>query len=273
MSRHFTTAHSRRLRIGAVTYLNAKPLTISLPHFIPKADIVIDYPSRLADGLRAGELDVAMIPSIEYARQPNCTIVSNACIASNGPVRSVKLYSRVPVERITSLAMDAGSRTSATLARILLKERYDINPAICSLAMGASVDDVWADAIMLIGDRGMLPAEGPFEFVWDLGEQWTHWTGLPFVFAMWIARPGLSLPDLPNLLAEARDDGLTRLEEIAKRESPILGIAEVDCLSYLRDTLKFHLGEKERNAVERFYELAGRQDLAPSGVKLAFHSN
>jgi chorismate dehydratase len=261
----------RPVRIGAVTYLNAKPLIISLAKLAPHAEIVIDFPSRLADALGAGELDVAMIPSIEYARQTGCTIVSDACIACDGPVRSVKLYSRVPVEEIRSLALDEGSRTSAALARILLRARFGLNPAVCILPLGASVDDIWADAMLLIGDRGMLPTSGEFNFVWDLGEQWSAWTDLPFVFAMWIARPGVDLQGLEHVLSAARDDGLTRLEEIARCESPLLGISEEDCLSYLRDHLKFRLGDRQRQALQRFYKLAENQHLAPAGVKLAFY--
>jgi chorismate dehydratase len=259
------------IRVGAVTYLNAKPLIVSLAKLAPEVEIVFDVPSRLADALAAGQLDVAMIPSIEYARQTGCTVVSDACIACDGPVRSVKLYSRVPIEEIRSLALDEGSRTSAALARILLQEQFGLNPAICLLPLGASVDDVWADAMVLIGDRGMLPTGGDFTFVWDLGEQWSAWTGLPFVFAMWIARPGVDLQGLEQVLSAARDDGLTRLEEIARCEAPLLGISEADCLSYLRDHLKFRLGDRQRQALQRFYTLAERQGLAPAGVQLAFY--
>jgi chorismate dehydratase len=271
MSTFVCATHPHRIRVGAVTYLNAKPLIVALAQLAPHAEIVIDVPSRLADALGAGQLDVAMIPSIEYARQTGCAIVSDACIACDGPVRSVKLYSRVPVEKISSLALDEGSRTSATLARILLKEQFGLQPALCLLPLGASVDDVWADAMLLIGDRGMLPTGGEFKFVWDLGEQWSLWTGLPFVFAMWIARPGVDLQGLEGVLAAARDEGLTRLEEIAHCEAPALGISETECLSYLRDHLKFRLGDRERQALQLFYTLAERQNLAPAGVKLAFY--
>ncbi len=102
-----------RIRVGAVAYLNARPLIFSLARRRTEVEIVIDLPSRLADALAAGRLDVAMIPSIEYARGPDYAIISDACIACNGAVRSVKLYSRVPLERLRSLALDEGSRTSA----------------------------------------------------------------------------------------------------------------------------------------------------------------
>ena len=97
-----------KIRVGAVTYLNAEPLIVALAELAPHARSSIDYPSRLADALAAGRLDVAMIPSIEYARHPGYTIVSDACIACDGPVRSVKLYGRVPVEDIHTLALDEG---------------------------------------------------------------------------------------------------------------------------------------------------------------------
>jgi chorismate dehydratase len=266
------------IRIGAVTYLNARPLVFSLaklapqvPKLAPPLEVVVDLPSRLADALGAGRLDVAMIPSIEYARGDDYTIISDACIACDGPVRSVKLYSRVPVERIRTLALDEGSRTSAAMVRILLKERFDVWPETRPLPIGAAPDDVPADAVLLIGDRGMLPANGAFEFEWDLGEQWSQWTGLPFVFAMWIARPGIDLSGVGAVLSAARDDGIRRLDEIAREAAPTIGIPESECLAYLRDNLEFHLGPRQRQGVERYFMLAGRHGLAPAGVTLRFH--
>jgi chorismate dehydratase len=262
-----------KVRVGAVTYLNAKPLVAALAEVAPRAQLVIDHPSRLADALAAGRLDVAMIPSIEYARHGGYTIVSDACIACDGPVRSIKLYGRVPVEDIHTLALDEGSRTSAALAVILLAERFGVRPKTQPLPLGAAAGDSAADAVLLIGDRGLAPSNGRFEFVWDLGEEWSRWTGLPFVFALWIARPGVDLRGFAAALAAARDEGLRRFAEIARREAPALGIAEEDCLSYLRDHLEFRLGPRQRQGLERFFELAARNDLAPTDVKLVFHNS
>lgn len=259
-----------RVRVGAVTYLNAKPLIAALAEVDSDLDIVIDYPSRLADALVAGRLDVAMIPSIEYARNPGFSIISDACIACDGPVRSVMLYGRVPVEDVHSLALDEGSRTSAALARILLKERFGVTPNVQPLPIGATLNDTSADAVLLIGDRGMTPVSGTFEFVWDLGEEWSRWTGLPFVFSVWVARPGVDLRGVAKTLTKARDLGLTRFEEIAKRESPIIGIPEADCLSYLRDHLEFRLGRRQQQGLERYFALAGSMGLAPAEAKLRF---
>jgi chorismate dehydratase len=268
-----SAAERSRVRVGAVTYLNARPLIVALPEIDPQLEIVIDYPSRLADALAAGELDVAMIPSIEYARNPGCSIVSDACIACDGPVRSVKLYGRVPVEDVHSLALDEGSRTSAALAQILLKDRFGVTPRLLPLCIGATLDDTPADAVLVIGDRGMTPVGGVFEFVWDLGEEWSRWTGLPFVFSLWVARPGVNLQGVGKTLAAARDLGLTRLAEIARREARVIGIPEADCLSYLRDHLEFRLGRRQRQGLERFFALAGRMRLAPADVKLVFHED
>jgi chorismate dehydratase len=263
--------HHERLRIGGVSYLNSVPLVDGLRRLAPDADVVVDFPSRLADRLAQGDLDVALIPSIEYFRQSRRVIVSDACVACDGPVRSVKLYSRVPVEQIRSLALDEGSRTSAALSRILLAERFGCRPRLEPLPIGSTIDDSPADAAVLIGDRGMHYVPGQFAFVWDLGAQWRAWTGLPFVFAMWIARAESDLERLANVLEAARDEGLARLAEIARIESPRVGLPEAECLAYFRENLRFHLGPREQQGLELFYRLAEQHHLAPPGVQLVFH--
>ena len=268
MAEESATNERDPLRVGAVGYLNARPLTFALARLAPDAEVIVDLPSRLADGLTEGRLDVALVPSIEYFRNPGATIVSDACVACDGPVRSVKLYGRVPVDRIRSLALDEGSRTSAALTRILLKERFGLEPDLEQLPIGASVADSTADATMLVGDRGLHSPEGSFEFVWDLGQEWSHWTGLPFVFAMWIARPDVETAGLDELFAAVRDEGVRRLDQIARSEAPVLGIPEQECLSYLRDHLRFRLASRERRGLATFCRLASRHGLVPAGARL-----
>lgn len=118
-----------RVCIGAVNYLNSKPLIEGLAEALPQADLQLDFPSRLADRLLAGTLDVALVPSIASLLSPRFEVVSDACVATRGPVLSVKLYSRVRPAEIGTLALDAGSRTSATLVRILLAERHGVFPS------------------------------------------------------------------------------------------------------------------------------------------------
>jgi len=259
------------IRLGAVSYLNARPLVFCLAELAPAAEIVVDYPSRLADGLAAGHLDAALVPSIEYFRQPGSTIVSDACVACDGPVRSVKLYGRVPVEQVRTLALDEGSRTSAALTRILLKERFALEPETERLPLGASFEDTRADAVMLIGDRGLSDPAGEFEFVWDLGEEWSRWTGLPFVFAMWIARPGVETAELDRLLRAARDEGVQRFPQIAREAASPLGLPEAECLAYLEHNLIFRLGPREKRGLETFGRCAARHGLIAKEVPLVFH--
>jgi chorismate dehydratase len=259
------------IRIGVVSYLNARPLSLCLARLAPGAQIVVDVPSRLADALGSGDLDVALVSSIQHFRTPGSTIVSDACVACRGRVRSLKLYGRVLPERVHTLALDEGSRTSAVLTRILLKERFGLEPRIERLPIGASAEDTAADAVMLIGDRGMRPVEGRFAFVWDLGEEWVRWTGLPFVCAMWVARPRADLDGLEQVLEAARDEGQRRLAQIARLAAPEVGIPEEECLAYLQDDLVFRLGERERQGLLVFSQYAVRHGLAATGGKLVFY--
>jgi chorismate dehydratase len=258
------TIPRKATRIGAVRYLNARPLTHALAQAAPWAELVFDFPSRLADRLAAGDLDVAMIPSIEFARRADYRVVSDACIACQGPVLSVKLYGRVPPDKIGTLALDDGSRTSAVLTQILLKEQFGVRPEIQPLPLGGDISEASADAVLLIGDRGMAAVNGKFDFVWDLGERWTTWLGLPFVFALWIARPDVDVDLLAAALTMARDEGLLRLDEIAARESPKLAISEAECLTYLRDYLHFYFGAREQEGLRRFFNLAAKHGFIES---------
>ena len=259
-----------RLRVGAVNYLNTKPLVCGLESLAPEVELIFDFPSRLADDLAAARLDVALIPTIEFFRDPTYSVVSDACIACRGPVLSVKLFCRKPLEDIRTLALDEGSRTSVALVRILLKERFGLMPALEGLPVKASIEDTQADAVLLIGDRAIHSPPGTFAAVWDLGDQWRRWSGLPFVFAMWTARAGVDLSDIEPQLSAARDRGLASLEEIADREAPPLGLTQPQCLAYLRDNLHFQLGDREQLGLQLFYNRAAAMELAPTGVHFGF---
>ena len=256
-----TSVTPKPIRIGAVSYLNSKPLIEGLPELLPGAELLLDYPSRLADDLSAGLLDVALIPSVECFGDEGYRIVSDACVATRGPVLSVKLYSRVPIPEIRRVALDAGSRTSAALVVILLAEQFGLHPERQPLPMGASVDATDADAILLIGDRAIHPPAEQFAETWDLGERWTNWTGLPFVFAVWAARRDADVSTIEFAFQQARDLGLQRLHEIAERESALLGISPQSAYDYLRNNLCFRMGPAEQRGLKRFGELAAKQGL------------
>ena len=254
---------SRPVRIGAVNYLNSKPLIEGLQELAEDAELILDYPSRLAEDLASGKLDVALVPSIECLFHPEYRIVSDACVATRGPVLSVKLFSRVEVDEIRSLALDEGSRTSSMLVRIMLSERCGVEPTLESLPLGCSSKDTTADAILLIGDRAIHSPEEQYKVTWDLGEEWTEWTGLPFVFALWVARQGCDLSGVEEALSRARDRGLENIDQIAHRESEKLGIPEKTAHDYLTKNLCFRLGPAEQNGMKLFHQLAANRDLVP----------
>lgn len=262
----------KNIRVGAVNYLNTKPLVYGLAELAPRTEIVFDFPSRLADQLAAGRLDVALIPSIELFQNSTYYVISDACIGCRGAVLSVKMFSRVPMERIETLALDEGSRTSVALVQILLERQYGVRPELRSLPIGAGLEDTDADAVVLIGDRAIHSPSGEFAAVWDLGDQWVAETGLPFVFAMWTARPGVELGELDMALAAARDHGVKNLDAIATIESAALGLTQPQCLGYLRDNLNFYFGPEEQQGLELFHRHAVRLGLAPAGFDLKIES-
>jgi chorismate dehydratase len=296
------------MRIGAVNYLNSKPLVYGLEALAPPARLSYDLPSRLADSLIAGRLDVALVPSVEFFRTPGSSIVSDACVACRGPVLSVKLHFRAPPGDVRRVALDEGSRTSAALTRILLAEMYGVEPTWEPLPIGCGVETTDADAVLLIGDRAIAdsgfwneksragssarlslpnastptgaqdwsacsdsqssdPASRDFVEIWDLGSRWTEWTGLPFVFAMWIARAGVDVGEVATVLSAARDNGLQHLAEIAAQEAPFVGISGELAIAYFRENLHFVLGDKERAGLRKFYSLCVKHGLAPADME------
>lgn len=261
------------LRVGAVTYLNAKPLYYRLNAFAPDVSLMMDYPSVLADRLAAGDLDVALIPSVEYLRgvERGYEIVPGFAIAARGPVRSVKLFSRVPLGRIRRLALDEGSRTSQALTRVWLELKHGVRPTVLEpLPMGVSALESTADAALVIGDRAMKVPHGPFLEVVDLAEAWNALTGLPFVFALWVTRADVDLGSLPEALEKSRREGLRHAADLARENGPRLGLDQETCYDYLTRVLSYDLGEREIAGLRLFAREAAGLGLAPEGVDLVF---
>lgn len=257
------------IRIGAVQYLNTRPLIYGL-----NGNLDFDLPSRLADRLSAGDLDVALIPSVELFRgmanrQDPYRIVSESCIACRGPVMSVRLFFRTRPERIRRLAVDEGSRTSVALCRILLNEQFGVKPEIELLPINSTAAQSSADAVLLIGDRAIAPTGGGFQAVWDLGDEWYRWTGLPFVFAVWAARTDVASKGLAEKLDNARERGRANLAAIAAAEAGPHGLTVPQCLDYLQDNLHYDLGVEERRGLSLFQEHATRLNLTPAGCSLS----
>ena len=260
-----------RPKIGAVSYLNTKPLVAGLEEGAREYQVVYDLPSRLADRLADGELDVALIPVVEAVNSSRYTIVSDACIACRGPVWSVKLLSRVSGEKIKTLALDEGSRTSWTLARVLLGQKFGVQPECRTLSINQDWRATETDAVMIIGDRAMKANANECPFAWDLGETWRKWTGNPFVFAVWAAQPSSDLDRLDKILSTARDHGLETIEQIALDQAARYNLSSEECLNYLRDNLHFHLGVEEKTGLDLFLQYAANSSLIQQPTQLQFH--
>ncbi len=253
------------IRVGAVNYLNTRPLIHDLPALAPQAELILDVPGRLADLLAEDNLDVGLIPAIEYFRAGGYSIVPGLCIGSRGPVLSVTLFSRKPWAGIRTVALDVGSRTSAALTQILLRKRHGVAPEVRPLPMDANPETVDADAVLLIGDRAMRACLPGFEHAYDLGREWHDWTGLPFVYAFWAVRGGVDLGPVEEAFHEALRRGRRHVGRIAQAEAPRLGLDAGFCRRYLETVIQFDLGPRELEGLQRYYELACEVGLAPPG--------
>ena len=276
MMRGMFMPQRRAIQVGAVSYLNAKPLYYGLEAYEPAVRLTLDLPSRLAERLAAGSLDVGLIPSVEYFRgvASGYEVLPGFAIAARGSVRSVKLFGRVPWGQVRRLALDEGSRTSQALTRVWLDSVHGVRPErIESLPMGASPLESSADAVLVIGDRAMRVPDEPWHDVVDLAEAWRAMTGLPFVFALWVARPGVDLGDLPAILDRCRASGLAHADALGAEHGPRLGLDIAECYEYLTRVLSYDLGEPELAGLRLFGRLAGNLGLAPRGADLVFHQH
>jgi chorismate dehydratase len=259
------------VRLGAVGYLNARPLVYGLERS-PRFRLRFDVPSTCAALLHDGSIDVGLIPSIEYLRGGPYSIVPDLAIASRGPVASVMLYTRLPISDVRSIAMDVSSRTSVALVQVLCARLFNIGPKIESSGPDLPAMLGRCDAALVIGDNALFqsavgsrqsavpsresPATSheplvtsrkpPVEAI-DLGEAWTGLTGLPFVYAFWAGRADALESGDVMALQQARDAGVAASDEVARRylrEAPALHAIGV---RYLRDNIRYHLSLRGGN--------------------------
>jgi chorismate dehydratase len=231
---------SRTLRVGAPPYLVARPLIDGLDQE-PGIDLVLDVPSRLVEGLRDGSLDVALASSVELFRRPGATHLPRLCIGADGEVGSVILYARRPWGEIRSVALDTSSASAAALVRILLRAWNRGSVEYRELPPDADGARQGVDAFLRIGDAALFGAtpEG-FEAI-DLAGAWKDLTGLPFVFALWIVRPGASPDLLAPPLHRAAERGLARRARISEEAARERGTDPALLRRYLLEICRYDL--------------------------------
>ena len=257
------------IRLGAVAYLNARPLVHGLEKRGDLFSIQFDPPSRCATLLHENAIDVGMIPVIEYCRGPEYHVVPGMAIVSARTVASVALFTHKPIEQVRTIAADTSSRTSNALLRILCAERFAIAPEFRPMAPEPDAMLADCDAALIIGDPALyLDAAGQGVEKIDLGEAWTDMTGLPFVWAFWAGRPGVVSPEAIAALTSARDAGIENADAIA---AEYCGPARAALgQAYLKENIQYALGGPEIDAVRRYYELAARHGLIDAPRELRF---
>jgi chorismate dehydratase len=257
------------LRLGVVSFLNARPLVYSLKND-PRFVLSHSVPSACAADLQAGRVDVGLIPSIEYARSSApYEIVPGMAIATSGEVLTVRLYYRKELSSVRRVALDTSSRTSVALLRILLHERYQLAPTWVEVKPDLAAMLEVADAALLIGDPVFNELDSAVPSI-DLGREWVEHTGLPFVFAFWAGRVGALDKEALTGLEQAKRDGLAHIDEIASTYADAHGGEVALYARYLRDNIRFDLGQGEVEGLRLFYAKAKALDLIESAPVLSF---
>jgi len=242
------------LRIGCVKYLNARPLIHGW-----SGAVDFDHPAALCRKLELGDLDVAMVSSLEFLRRPIYRIVDKISISSRGPVYSVLVAHREELSRIQEIKLDPASETSVALLRCLLAQR-GLNPRLV-LWHRHPAD---ATARLLIGDQAIRFRKKHSDYrLWDLGEEWKNAINLPFVFALWLIRPEIEkAKEIADALRRLRDHNLENLDDLVSTQSEI---SPASCRKYYREHLFFDFGEREKAGLREFHRhcLLNKIDVAP----------
>jgi chorismate dehydratase len=268
----------RPLRISAISYLNTSPLMWDFEHGTAAANFEISYtlPSRCAAALREGSADIGIIPAAAYTSIPDLTILPDVAIASRQPVRSILLVSKVPLDKIRSVALDTSSMTSVALTKVLFAMWW--RREVTFSAMNPDLDRMLErnDAALVIGDPA-LQIERSRYLTFDLAEEWIRFTGKPFVFAFWAVRvaaldelrPG---QDLARTFRDSRDHGLEpqNLDQIVREWAPKLKLSQQDVRIYLTENIYYQLSQDCLQGLELFYSYAFQCQALPSAPEIRF---
>jgi chorismate dehydratase len=217
--------------------------------------------------LRSKRFDIALLPIIDYQRLPDLRILTSGGIGCDGPTLTVRIFSKVPVDQINTLACDIHSHSSVALARVVLAEAYGRHPRFVDL----NHDDPQtadAQAQLLIGDKVVCEEPHGFLHQIDLGEAWKQLTGLPFVFAAWVAHGDVDLGDLPGQLRTAKHQGMAHLEQIVQRHAVPRGWPADLAMQYMTNYLKYDIGPRQHTAIRLFHQLAAKHGMLDQPVRV-----
>ena len=260
-------------RVAASSYLNSAPLIWSFLHGPRTGEVRLltdAAPARCADLLARGQVEAALVPVIEYQRLPEVEVAGGVCVGARREVRSVVLVTRRPrLEDVGSVALDISSRTSAALVEVIFREFLGRGPRLSTSEPDLKRMLAAHDAALVIGDPAMTFAREGLR-VYDMAALWREFTGLGFVFAMWMAHAGASGRVRAIDFAAARDEGLARVEEIAAGYEGPLGRPRAELVHYLTRNICFELDEGMSAGLELFFRLAHRHGVIQSLRPLDF---
>lgn len=231
-----------------MSYLNTKPLIYGIEKGMIKeeADLVIDYPSKIATMLLSDEIDVGLVPVAIIPQMKEHYIISDYCIGSVGEVASVCLFSEVPLDKIEKVLLDYQSRTSVALLKLLINDYWKINVSFEDTSGDYQSKISGTTAGLVIGDRALAQRKIS-SFIFDLGDEWGKFTGLPFVFAAWISNKRLDDTFIKKF-NKANAYGLDRIDEVVEEnEYPIFNLGH-----YYSDCISFNLDESKKKGLDLF---------------------
>lgn len=268
---------STPLRFGFHDFLNAQPLLVPLKRLAKKANLemILDVPSALAGRFKAGELDLAMIPSIEYLRNAGVyRLLPALSISSRGPVSTVLLISKTPLLEIRSLAVDNRSLTSVALLRILYGDSFADHVEMRTVGPDLATMMENHDAALLIGDQALKAERASTWQVHDLSQAWFQQTGKTFVHAVVAVRGGVNLTEETcDLILQAKHQGMAEMDAIIRSSAELYGVDENVCADYLRSKVRYDLAEEEVEGLIRFRDLCHEHGLIDEIHPVTFYHN
>ena len=243
-----STSLNGKIKVGAVSYLNTKPMVHLLEqgHLSDSFHFIFDYPSNVATKLLNDEIDFGLVPVAVIPQIQHPQIVSPYCIATDGEVASVCLFSEVPLDQIETILLDYQSRSSVGLLKILLKYFWKINPILIEANAGFENQISNTTAGLVIGDRALIKRNAT-KYIFDLGLAWKEMTGLPFVFAVWLANKKLDKSKIALFNAEV-EKGLSMIPAVVSQ----LDFKHYDLLHYYQKNISYVLDEKKSAAIEKY---------------------